>query len=218
MKRQISETDDVIQVAIVDDDDEMRRGLRAIIEQAEGFVCTDFRSGSKALETFDENPPDVVLMDIGMPDKSGIEWVEILQEKYPHIHYLMLTVHSDEEKIFQSLRAGAVGYLLKTTAPEKLITSIREAYAGGAPMSGEVARKVLLYFQQPKQASVFSSLSQRELDVLLALTEGFTYKSIADKLFVSVNTVRFHLRNIYAKLHVRSRTEAVAKALKNKAV
>ncbi len=218
MKRQITETDDVIQVAIVDDDDEMRRGLRTIIEQAEGFVCADFRSGSNALETFDENPPDVVLMDIGMPDKSGIEWVGILQEKYPHIHALMLTVHSDEEKIFQSLRAGAVGYLLKTTAPEKLITSIREAYAGGAPMSGEVARKVLLYFQQPKQTNVFSSLSQRELDVLLALTEGYTYKSIADKLFVSVNTVRFHLRNIYAKLHVRSRTEAVAKALKSKAV
>ncbi len=218
MKRQISENDELIQVAIVDDDDEMRRGLRTIIEQEESFTCTDFRSGSKALETFDENPPDVVLMDIGMPDKSGIEWVEILQEKYPHIHCLMLTVHSDEEKIFQSLRAGAVGYLLKTTAPEKLITSIREAYAGGAPMSGEVARKVLLYFQQPKQTSVFSSLSQRELDVLLALTEGYTYKSIADKLFVSVNTVRFHLRNIYAKLHVRSRTEAVAKALKSKVV
>ncbi|HTX18762.1 MAG TPA: response regulator transcription factor [Bacteroidota bacterium] len=218
MKRTFQETDTMIRVAIVDDDDEMRKGLRRIIEQATGFHCTDFRSGASALETFDENPPDVVLMDIGMPDKTGIEWVGILQEKYPHVQCLMLTVHSDEEKIFQSLRAGAVGYLLKTTTPDKLLTAIREAHAGGAPMTGEVARKVLTYFQQPRQSNVFSSLSQRELDVLLALTEGHTYKSIADKLFVSVNTVRFHLRNIYAKLHVRSRTEAVAKALKSNAV
>jgi len=213
-----TDADDVIRVAVIDDDDEMRKGIRMIIDQAEGFACADYTSGSTFLETFDENPPDVVLMDIGMPDKSGIEWVEILKERYPHIQCLMLTVHSDEEKIFQSLRAGAVGYLLKTTTPEKLLTSIRETYAGGAPMSGEVARKVLTYFQQPKPSTVFSTLSQRELDVLLALTEGYTYKVIADKLFVSVNTVRFHLRNIYAKLHVRSRTEAVAKALKNKAL
>jgi len=214
----IIDADDIIHVAIIDDDDEMRRGIRRIIDQTDGFACSDFTNGSSFLATFDENPPDVVLMDIGMPDKSGIEWVEILKERYPHIQCLMLTVHSDEEKIFQSLRAGAVGYLLKTTAPEKLLTSIRETYAGGAPMSGEVARKVLTYFQQPKPSPVFATLSQRELDVLLALTEGYTYKAIADKLFVSVNTVRFHLRNIYAKLHVRSRTEAVAKALKNKAV
>jgi len=214
----IIDADDIIHVAIIDDDDEMRRGIRRIIDQTDGFACSDFTNGSSFLATFDENPPDVVLMDIGMPDKSGIEWVEILKERYPHIQCLMLTVHSDEEKIFQSLRAGAVGYLLKTTAPEKLLTSIRETYAGGAPMSGEVARKVLTYFQQPKPSAVFSTLSQRELDVLLALTEGYTYKTIAEKLFVSVNTVRFHLRNIYAKLHVRSRTEAVAKALKNKAV
>jgi DNA-binding NarL/FixJ family response regulator len=212
------DADEAIHVAIIDDDDEMRKGIRRIIDQAEGFTCTDFTNGSAFLATFDENPPDVVLMDIGMPDKSGIEWVETLKEQYPHIQCLMLTVHSDEEKIFQSLRAGAVGYLLKTTAPEKLLTSIREAHAGGAPMSGEVARKVLTYFQQPKKSAVFATLSQRELDVLLALTEGYTYKAIADKLFVSVNTVRFHLRNIYAKLHVRSRTEAVAKALRNKAV
>ncbi len=218
MKHNNSEATEAIHVAIIDDDDEMRKGLRKIIEQADGFVCSDFNSGSKLLETFDEYPPDVVLMDIAMPDKSGIEWVEILKEKYPHIQCLMLTVHSDGEKIFQSLRAGAVGYLLKTTAPAKLITSVREAYAGGAPMSGEIARKVLAYFQQPKKESVFSTLSRRELDVLLALTEGYTYKVIADKLFVSVNTVRFHLRNIYAKLHVRSRTEAVAKALRSKAV
>lgn len=218
MKRDHQETEEVIHVAIVDDDDEMRRGLRKIIESEDGFLCADFDGGAKALETFDETPPDVVLMDIGMPDKSGIEWVEILKGRYPHIQCLMLTVHSDEEKIFQSLRAGAVGYLLKTTAPERLLASIRETYAGGAPMSGEVARKVLTYFQQPKDGNVFSTLSQRELDVLHALTEGYTYKTIADKLFVSVNTIRFHLRNIYAKLHVRSRTEAVAKALKSNAV
>ncbi|HTR82736.1 MAG TPA: response regulator transcription factor [Bacteroidota bacterium] len=218
MKSSIEDTDELIHVAIIDDDDDMRRGLRKIVELEKGFTCSDFRSGSKALETFDENPPDVVLMDIGMPDKSGIEWVGVLNERYPHVQCLMLTVHSDEEKIFQSLRAGAVGYLLKTTAPDKLLASVKEAYAGGAPMSGEVARKVLAYFQLAKDGNLFASLSQRELDVLHALTEGYTYKSIAEKLFVSVNTVRFHLRNIYAKLHVRSRAEAVAKTLKNRAV
>lgn len=216
MKLNGREPEQLIHVAIIDDDDETRRGLRRIIEQADSFLCSDFSSGAKSLETFDEDPPDVVLMDIGMPDKSGIEWVEILKEKYPHVQCLMLTVHSDGEKIFQSLRAGAVGYLLKTTAPEKLITSIREAYAGGAPMSGEVARKVLTYFQQPRKELVFASLSQRELEVLQALIDGYSYKAIADKLFVSVNTVGFHLRNIYAKLHVRSRAEAVAKAIKRK--
>lgn len=126
----------------------------------------------------------------------------------------MLTVHSDDEKIFQSLRVGAVGYMLKKTPPEALLAAIRDAHAGGAPMSTEVARKVLSYFQQQRYDKLSSSLSKRELEVLQALIDGYTYKAIAEKLFVSTNTISFHLRNIYAKLHVRSRAEAVAKALK----
>jgi DNA-binding NarL/FixJ family response regulator len=205
-----------IRVLIVDDDTEIRNGLRWVIDHAPGFVCVGAHGRFvDALATIEDDAPDVVLMDIGMPDKNGIECVEILTEKYPDIQCLMLTVHSDDEKIFQSLRVGAVGYLLKKTPSETLLEAIRDAYAGGAPMSTEVARKVLGYFQQQKNDRLSASLSKRELDVLQALIDGYTYKAIADKLFVSTNTVSFHLRNIYAKLHVRSRAEAVAKAMKS---
>jgi len=204
-----------IRVLIVDDDAEIRNGLRWVIDHSAGFVCVGAHGRfDDALATIEDDAPDVVLMDIGMPEKNGIECVEILKEKYPDIQCLMLTVHSDDEKIFQSLRVGAVGYLLKKTPSEVLLEAIRDAYAGGAPMSTEVARKVLGYFQQQKNDKFSTPLSKRELEVLQALIEGYTYKAIADKLFVSTNTVSFHLRNIYAKLHVRSRAEAVAKALK----
>ncbi len=206
---------DTIRVLIVDDDDEIRKGLSWVIDHSPGFLCVGSHARfDDALEMIEDDAPDVVLMDIGMPDKSGIECVEILKERYPDIRCLMLTVHSDDEKIFQSLRVGAVGYLLKKTPSEMLLEAIREAYAGGVPMSTEVARKVLGYFQQQKNDRLSSSLSKRELEVLQALIDGYTYKAIADKLFVSTNTISFHLRNIYAKLHVRSRAEAVAKALK----
>jgi len=205
-----------IRVLIVDDDAEIRNGLRWVIDHSAGFACVGAHGTfDEALATIEDEAPDVVLMDIGMPDKSGIECVEILKDKYPDIQCLMLTVHSDDEKIFQSLRVGAVGYMLKKTPPELLLAAIRDAYAGGAPMSTEVARKVLGYFQQQKNDKLSTSLSKRELAVLQALIDGYTYKAIADKLFVSTNTVSFHLRNIYAKLHVRSRAEAVAKALKS---
>ena len=206
---------ETIRVLIVDDDDEIRKGLGWVIDHSPGFVCVGSHARfDDALATIEDDAPDVVLMDIGMPEKSGIECVEILKEQYPDIRCLMLTVHSDDEKIFQSLRVGAVGYLLKKTPSEALLEAVREVYAGGAPMSTEVARKVLSYFQQQKNDKLSSSLSKRELEVLQALIDGYTYKVIADRLFVSTNTVSFHLRNIYAKLHVRSRAEAVAKAVK----
>ncbi len=210
-----SSSQDTIRVLIVDDDGEIRKGLNWVIDHAPGFVCVGSHARFEdALTTIEDDAPDVVLMDIGMPEKSGIECVEILKEQYPDIRCLMLTVHSDDEKIFQSLRVGAVGYLLKKTPSELLLEAIREAYAGGVPMSTEVARKVLGYFQQQKSDKLSSSLSKRETEVLQALIDGYTYKAIADRLFVSTNTVSFHLRNIYAKLHVRSRAEAVAKAVK----
>lgn len=205
----------VIRVLIVDDDAEIRNGLKWVIEHSNGFVCVGtYGRFNDALVKIEDDVPDVVLMDIGMPEKNGIESVEILKQKYPDIQCLMLTVHSDDEKIFQSLRVGAVGYLLKKTPPDALLAAIRDAYAGGAPMSTEVARKVLGYFQQQRNDKLSSSLSKREFEVLQALIDGYTYKAIADKLFVSTNTISFHLRNIYAKLHVRSRAEAVAKAIK----
>jgi DNA-binding NarL/FixJ family response regulator len=206
-----------IHVAIIDDDTEIRTGLRWMIEHSEGFVCTgDFGRCDEAVSALEEDPPDVVLMDIGMPGKSGIECVEALKARYPDIQVLMLTVYSDDEKIFQSLRAGAVGYLLKKTPSEKLLAAIRDAHAGGVPMSSEIARKILAYLQHPRTARFSSTLSTREIEVLEALIEGHSYKAIAEKLFLSVHTVRFHLHNIYAKLHVSSRSEAVARALGSK--
>ncbi|HTP12843.1 MAG TPA: response regulator transcription factor [Bacteroidota bacterium] len=214
MKKETEEQ--AIRVMIVDDDAEIRNGLCWVIDHSPGFTCVGaFGRFDDALPAVEDGAPDVVLMDIGMPEKDGIVSVEILKQKYPDIQCLMLTVHSDDEKIFQSLRVGAVGYLLKKTPPDALLDAIRDARAGGAPMSTEVARKVLGYFQQQKNDKLSSSLSKRELEVLQALIDGYTYKAIADKLFVSTNTISFHLRNIYAKMHVRSRAEAVAKAIKS---
>lgn len=206
----------VIRVGIVDDDVEIRNGLRWVIDHSEGFTCTGvYGRCSEVLANMDDDMPDVLLMDIGLPEESGIECVGRLKQTYPRIQCLMLTVHSDDEKIFQSLRRGAVGYLLKKTSPDGLLQAIRDASAGGAPMSTEVARKVLAYFQQERNAQIGSGLSKREMEVLNALIDGYSYKSIADRLFISVNTVSFHLRNIYAKLHVNSRAEAVAKAIRS---
>lgn len=211
------EPDSVIRVAIVDDDEDVRNGYRWMIERSTGFVVTGtYTSCSDIRRNIDESPPDVVLMDIGLPEKSGIECVRLLKREYPNIQFLMLTVYTDDENIFQSLRAGAVGYLLKKTTPAKLLEAISHAYHGGAPIASEIARKVLAYFQQLHTASVTDSLSPREIQVLEALIEGHSYKAIADKLFLSIHTVRFHLQNIYAKLHVNTRTEAVAKALKSR--
>ncbi len=211
------ESDSLIHVAIIDDDAEIRAGLQWMIEHSEGFLCTGAYGGcDDAMKKLENDPPDVILMDIGMPGKTGIECVGAVKERFPDIQVLMLTVYSDDEKIFQSLRAGAVGYLLKKTPSEKLLAAIREAYTGGAPMSGEIARRVLSYFSDSKSSKISASLSDREIEVLEALIEGHSYKAIAEKLFVSVHTVRFHLHNIYAKLHVSSRSEAVAKALGNK--
>ena len=207
----------MIRVAIVDGDEDVRRGYRWMIERSERFAITGaYRSCGEIEAQIDNNPPDVILMDIGLPDKSGIDCVRSLKSAYPHIQFLMLTVYSDDEKIFQSLKAGAVGYLLKKTEPGKLLEAIEDAYNGGAPMSGEIARRVMSYFREQKPSSEISSLSAREREVLEALIEGHSYKAIADKLFLSIHTVRFHLQNIYAKLHVNTRSEAVVKALKNR--
>ncbi|MDD8017310.1 MAG: response regulator transcription factor [Bacteroidota bacterium] len=206
-----------IAVSIIDDDSSFRNKLEWVLNNSDGYQCVGSYSGcSDALKKIEEYPPDVMLMDIGMPDVSGIECVEKLTYHFPNIRVLMLTVYSDDEKIFQSLQAGAVGYLLKKTPPEKLLEYVHDAYAGGVPMSGEVARKVLGYFRQPKLEQRSAELSDREVEVLEALVEGYTYKAIAERLFISVNTVGFHLRNIYAKLHVKSRSEAIAFALKHK--
>jgi len=207
----------IIHVSITDDDEEIRNGLSWIIGRSDGYRCAGvYGTGSEALQKIEDDPPDVMLMDIGLPDMSGIECTARIKAEFPFVQVVMLTVYSEADKIFESLRAGAVGYILKKTPPAKLLEAVRDACSGGAPMSGEVARKVLSFFQRERADLTASELSRREAEVLELLIEGHSYKAIADKLFLSVHTVRFHLHNIYAKLHVSSRAEAVARATKTK--
>lgn len=211
-------SNDTIRVAIIDDDAGVRGMIASLIANAEGLQFVGaFSSCDDVMENMIEEIPDVVLMDINMPGRSGIECVEALRMEIPDLKILMLTNYSDDERIFDSLRVGAVGYLLKNSSIEKLAELIKEAHHGGAPMSGEVAQKVLAYFQGQKKAVKYTAvLSDRELEVLRALTDGLSNKEISAKLFISLPTVRFHLKNIYAKLHVNSRTEAVIKAMQEK--
>jgi DNA-binding NarL/FixJ family response regulator len=209
----------IIRVSILDDDEEFREVLSKVLNKSDGFKCVgSYETCEQALTKIEEDLPDILLLDIEMPGKSGIESLKEIKSIFPTVEVMMLTVYSDSEKIFQSLRNGAVGYLLKKSPTEKLLEAIREAYDGGAPFSGEVARKVLQYFQTPSGPAYSSLLSDREKEVLDALIEGHSTKAIAEKLFVSFHTIRFHLHNIYTKLHVNSRSEAVAKAIKNKII
>jgi DNA-binding NarL/FixJ family response regulator len=208
-----------ITVAIVDDSADLRENIAGYLEAAGGFVCAEScANADEALVRLPTSRPDVVLMDInlgaGSPD--GIECVRRLKALAPDAQILMLTVFEDTEKIFRALAAGASGYLLKRMPPAQLLDAIRQVLAGGAPMSAPIARKVVQSFQSaPPTGSEASELSQREREVLHGLAEGLAYKQIADELQVSIHTVRNYIRRIYEKLHVRSRTEAVAKYLKH---
>lgn len=207
----------VIRVAILDDDKDYRELLSGLLNKSRGFACiAAYKTAEEALRNIEADSPDVLLLDIEMPVKSGIECLKEIKFTYPTITVLMLTVYSDNERIFESLRSGADGYLIKKSPKQRLLEAISEAYEGGATFSGEVARKVLQYFRRPAEESDVSKLSQREWDVLNELIEGHTAKTIAEKLFVSTHTVRFHLHNIYVKLHVNSNAEAVAKAYRTK--
>ena len=202
-------------VAIVEDN----AGFRALIEQllsgAPGYQCV--RSCSSAEDGLKHIPaaqPDVVLMDIQLPGLSGIDCTARLREAMPNLPVIMLTVNNDAERIFSALKAGAKGYLLKRTAPQRLLPAIEEVMAGGSPMSGEVARKVVEFFEHSaRSAEEGSRLSRREAEVLELLSQGYADKEIAARLFISYETIRSHLKHIYEKLHVGSRTAAVAKYL-----
>ena len=201
----------MISVVIVDDKRDIREGLQNLLNMSEGFRCTrtygDAESAIKGISMF---PPDVVLMDIELPEMSGIECVRILKQKIPDLDIIMLTAYTDDKYIFEALKAGAYGYLTKNIFPSKLLSAIREVRRGGSPMSSLVARRVVNSFNNIK--SPMPDLSGREKEVLRLLCEGQSYRDIAKKLFVSTNTVRFHLKNIYKKLQVNSRHEAVVKA------
>jgi DNA-binding NarL/FixJ family response regulator len=205
-----------IRVAIVEDNDKIRGGLAGIIDGSDGFECSAaYESAEEALRLLPAYKPDVVLMDIQLPKMSGIECVEKLKAHIPDIQVMMLTVYEDDEKVFKSILAGASGYILKRTPPAELLEAIRELHEGGSPMSDQIARKVVQAFQQMGTSSKETeNLSEREMEILSYLAKGYHDKEIADKLFLSIKTVRTHLRNIYKKLHVRSRTEAVLKYLR----
>jgi len=206
----------MINVAIVDDDREVREGIALLINGTQNYRCVGaYGSAQEAVEKIPGLGVHVVLMDINMPHTTGIECVVRLKQLQPSLQIMMLTSFEDDEKIFQSLVAGASGYMLKKTPPAKLLEAIEEIYNGGSPMSNQIARKVVETFQSGGSASKDTTgLTQREQEILSHLAKGYRYKEIADTLFISVETVRTHLRNIYEKLHVRSRTEAVLKYLK----
>ncbi|MGB7925072.1 MAG: response regulator transcription factor [Pyrinomonadaceae bacterium] len=210
----------VIKVAIIEDRREIRDGLAMLINGTEGFRCTgSYRSMEEALAKISFELPDIALCDIGLPGMSGIEGMSILKERYPQMLLLILSVYDDDERIFDALCAGACGYLLKKTPPVRLLESLREAVHGGSPMSPEVARRVIALFRDirpPERADY--ELTPHETRLLKLLVEGHNYKTAALELNVSVNTVSFHMRRIYEKLQVHSKSEAVAKALRDRLV
>jgi len=203
-------------VAIVEDNKVIRESLAAYVRTDPEFECIGTCStAEEALEVLPEKQPEVVLMDIQLPVMSGIECTAELSKRLPGVRILMVTVYGDPERIFQALSAGACGYLLKRCTPEELIDALREVREGGAPMSREIARKVIAHFQQPSPAPQASpevaNLSPREREILELLAQGYADKEIADQLGVKHGTVRWHLQHVYEKLHVRSRTEAALK-------
>ena len=199
---------------------EVREGLTMLINGTPGFHCAgSYRSMREALARIGEQSADVILTDIGLPGISGIEGARILRERSPGVPILALTVYDNDEKIFAALCAGASGYLLKNTPPAKLLESLKEAVNGGAPMSPEVARRVVKLFRDfhpPEQAEY--RLTPQEQQLLKLMVDGHHYKTAAQTLGITASTVSFHLKNIYAKLHVHSKTEAVAKALRERLV
>jgi len=204
-----------IRIAIVDDDKTIRDGLHMLLQGSPGFECVAiYGTGEDALEGIPKVLPDVVLMDINLPGISGIECILTLKSMGLPIQFIMLTVFEEADAIFDSLSAGASGYLLKQTTPVKLMEAIREVYQGGSPMSSEIARKVVDSFHSRDTSSSFANiLTSREEEVLSMLAKGYLYKEIADQANISIDTVRSHIRHIYEKLHVKTRTEAVLKYL-----
>ncbi len=205
----------IIKISIVEDDDQIRKGIMKLIDGYDGFNCIgSFASAEAALEGIPLQKPDVILMDINLPQMSGIECVQSLTKDYPEIQIIMLTIYEDSRLIFESLKAGASGYLLKRASPEELLQAIKDVKNGGSPMSSQIARKVVQYFQKSTPPDDISKkLTQREEEILDLLSKGFRYKEIAEKLFISIETVHSHIHKIYEKLQVRSRTEAVVKYL-----
>lgn len=208
-----------IKVGVIEDQRKFLEALSAMIDGTEGFRCAGrFRSMEEALKKIGRDLPDVVLVDIGLPGMSGIDGISLLKQKYPQLILLVHTIYDDDERIFDALCAGASGYLLKRTPPARLLENLREAAAGGAPMTPEVASRVVSLFREYHPPDRSYELTPHELRILKLLMDGHNYKTAAAELSVTTHTISFHLQRIYEKLHVHSKTEAVAKALQNRLI
>lgn len=211
----------MIKVAIVEDNLIIREGLASLINGTDGYKCIgSFNDAESFIDKIDYIEPDVTLMDIKLPGINGIECVKKAIHKKSDIIILMLTVYDESEFVFDALCAGACGYLVKKTPPNRLLEAIKDAYEGGSPMSSRIARQVINAFKEGRNSDFSSDydLTEREIGVLTLLAEGYNYSEIADNLYISVDTVRHHIRNIYKKLHVHSQSEAVAKAIRKKII
>jgi DNA-binding NarL/FixJ family response regulator len=210
----------VARVVVIEDERELREGLAVLLGLTEGFECTgSYRSMEEALRKVDRTSVDMILTDIGLPGMDGIEGTRTLRQRFPDLPIVVFTIHGEDDKIFQALCAGANGYLLKNTPPARIVDALHEVAAGGAPMSPDVARRVVELFRKytpPPHADY--RLTEQETRILKMLVDGHHYKTAARELGISTSTVSFHLKNIYEKLHVHSKTEAVSKALREQLV
>jgi len=204
-----------ITIVIVEDLDEVREGLRNFLLLDPGLVVLDaFRTATEAEDGILRLQPDIVIMDIHLPGPSGIDCIRAIRDRLTHTQFMMFTVYENDEKVFEALQAGASGYLLKNTGLPHIIAALKELYAGGSPMSANIARKLVRAFQQPARSTASDAtalLSPRETEILHLLAQGLLYKEIADRLTISTSTVRQHIHRIYEKLHVQNRTEAINK-------
>ncbi len=204
-----------LRIGIVEDDKKIREGMAILIDGSEGFSCADvFESAEEAIKEIPKLNLDVVLMDIHLPMKSGIDCIKELVPVCQNTQFVMFTSFEDTELVFKALKAGATGYLTKTTQPSKILDALTEVHKGGSPMSSHIARKIVSSFHTTETNDELKKLSEREKQILNLLSKGYRYKEIADQLFLSTETIRTHIRNIYEKLQVNSRTEAINKAYK----
>jgi len=208
----------MIKLAIVEDNTALRQSLEQLFNRTSNLKCVaSLNNLLNVVSEFQKSQPEIVLMDIGLPAINGIEGVRTVKSNFENIQVIMFTVFEDDEKIFEAIRSGASGYLLKKTPPEEILEAIKELHDGGAPMSPSIARKVIQAFQlKPSTVLEDHQLTSREKEILYALVDGLSYKKIAEKYFVSIHTVRSHISSIYEKLHVNSKAQAVAKVLQPK--
>lgn len=208
-----------MKIAVFEDNQKYRESLEFVIVTSNDMeLCGSFEDTNRLLQRIEALQPDVVLMDINIPGKNGIEATKEIKEHFPAVQICMQTVFEDDDKVFASLCAGASGYILKNTLPDKILQAIREVNDGGAFFTPSIAKKVLFNFHQQPEKAEYIKLTDKEKEVLKYLVEGMSYKMIADKIFLSVHTIHSHIKNIYEKLHVNSKGEAVAKAIKNRLV